>query len=80
MLTIAARARLGVGTIYRRFAGKDALLGALAQSSVEEMDQVAGDAVVDPDSSHGLRRFLDFVGAFNAEKRRCADRIGPATR
>ncbi len=72
METIAARAGLGVGTIYRRFAGKDALLDAIAQTFVQEMDQAAAVAVADPDPVRGLERFLDFVGAFNAEKRRYA--------
>ncbi|GAA0423552.1 TetR family transcriptional regulator [Leifsonia naganoensis] len=72
MEAIATRAGLGVGTIYRRFAGKDALLDAIAQTFVEEMDEAAEAAVADPDPAHGLERFLDFVGAFNAEKRRYA--------
>ncbi|WP_229669569.1 TetR/AcrR family transcriptional regulator [Microlunatus endophyticus] len=72
MEAIAARAGLGVGTIYRRFAGKDALLDAIAQTFVQEMDQAAETALADPDPAHGLERFLDFVGAFNAEKRRYA--------
>lgn len=72
METIAARAGLGVGTIYRRFAGKDALLDAIAQTFVQEMDQAAEAALADPDPAHGLERFLDFVGTFNAEKRRYA--------
>ncbi|GGL28134.1 helix-turn-helix transcriptional regulator [Phycicoccus endophyticus] len=72
MEAIATRAGLGVGTIYRRFAGKDALLDAIAQTFVDEMDRAAETAAADPDPAHGLERFLDFVGAFNAEKRRYA--------
>jgi len=72
MESIAARAGLGVGTIYRRFAGKDALLDAIAHTFIQEMDEAAEAAVADPDPGHGLEQFLDFVGAFNAEKRRYA--------
>ncbi|MFI6349459.1 TetR/AcrR family transcriptional regulator [Streptomyces sp. NPDC050560] len=72
MEAIAARAGLGVGTIYRRFAGKDALLDAIARLFVEEMDRAAATALEDPDPAAGLERFLDFVGTFNAEKRRYA--------
>jgi AcrR family transcriptional regulator len=72
MEAIASRAGLGVGTIYRRFAGKDALLDAIAQLIAEEMDQAAADALADPDPAAGLERFLEFVGAFNAEERRYA--------
>ncbi|OIJ63855.1 TetR/AcrR family transcriptional regulator [Streptomyces mangrovisoli] len=72
MEAIASRAGLGVGTIYRRFAGKDALLDAIAQLFVEELDQAAAAALTDPDPAAGLEGFLDFVGVFNAEKRRYA--------
>ncbi|MYW09273.1 TetR family transcriptional regulator [Streptomyces sp. SID2563] len=72
MEAIASRAGLGVGTIYRRFAGKDALLDAIAQLFVEELDQAAAVALTDPDPAAGLEGFLDFVGVFNAEKRRYA--------
>jgi AcrR family transcriptional regulator len=72
METIASRAGVGVGTIYRRFAGKEALLDAIAQIFVEEMDQAAADALADPSPALGLEWFLEFVGAFNAEKRRYA--------
>lgn len=72
METIASRAGLGVGTIYRRFTSKETLLDAIAQTFVQEMDRAAEAAVADPDPAHGLERFLDFVGAFNAEKRRYA--------
>ncbi|MGH3630966.1 MAG: TetR/AcrR family transcriptional regulator [Sciscionella sp.] len=72
MESIAVRAGLGVGTIYRRFTSKDALLDAIARLFVEEMDQAAAAALADPEPGAGLERFLDFVGAFNAEKRRYA--------
>lgn len=72
MESIAARAGLGVGTIYRRFAGKEALLDAIARVFVEEIDEAAAAALADPDPGAGLERFLEFVGVFNAEKRRYA--------
>lgn len=72
MEAIASRAGLGVGTIYRRFASKDALLDAIARLFVEEMDQAIAAALDDPDPAAGLERFLDFVGRFHAEKRRYA--------
>ncbi|MET3420890.1 AcrR family transcriptional regulator [Actinoplanes tereljensis] len=72
MESIASRAGLGVGTIYRRFASKDALLDAIAQLFAEEMDHAATAALEDPDPGTGLEGFLEFVGVFNAEKRRYA--------
>ncbi|MCV7412893.1 transcriptional regulator [Mycobacterium florentinum] len=82
MESIAARAGLGVGTIYRRFVGKDALLDAIAQLFVDELDDAATAALKDPDPGAGLQRFLEFVVAFNAEKLRyaaaLADRVTSA--
>ncbi|WP_241562161.1 TetR/AcrR family transcriptional regulator [Streptomyces hoynatensis] len=75
MESIATRAGLGVGTIYRRFPGKDALLDAVARLLTEEIDQAAAAALEDPDPGAGLERFLEFVGAFNAEKRRYASAL-----
>ncbi|WP_268817754.1 TetR/AcrR family transcriptional regulator [Streptomyces sp. 3213.3] len=72
MESVAARAGLGVGTIYRRFPGKDALLDAIARLLTEEIDQAATAALEDPAPGAGLERFLEFVGAFHAEKRRYA--------
>jgi AcrR family transcriptional regulator len=72
METIASRAGLGVGTIYRRFAGKDALLDAIAETFAQEMDEAAEAALADPDAARGLESFLDFVGNFTTENRRYA--------
>lgn len=72
MEAIAAQAGLGVGTIYRRFAGKEALLAAIAHLFAEEMDEAAAAALDEPDPGVGLERFLEFIGTFNAEKRRYA--------
>jgi len=72
MESIASRAGLGVGTIYRRFAGKEDLLDAIARLVVEEVDEAAADALADPDPARGLERFIDFVGVFHTEKRRYA--------
>ncbi|MEK8169633.1 helix-turn-helix domain-containing protein [Streptomyces sp. M19] len=47
MESIATRAGLGVGTIYRRFPGKDALLDAIARLLTEEIDQAAAAALED---------------------------------
>jgi AcrR family transcriptional regulator len=72
METIATRAGLGVGTIYRRFAGKEELLDAIARMIGEEMEEAAAAAAAAPDPSAGLEQFLEFVGTFNAERRRYA--------
>jgi AcrR family transcriptional regulator len=72
METIATRAGVGVGTIYRRFAGKEALLDAIAQLFAEEIDAAVDAALQASEPGAGLEHFLEFVGRFNAEKRRYA--------
>jgi AcrR family transcriptional regulator len=69
---VAARAGLGVGSIYRRFRGKDALLAAIAQQLVQDLDAAAARALAEDDPGRGLEGFLEYVGGFNAEKRRYA--------
>ena len=77
---VAARAGVGVGTIYRRFASKDALLDAIAEQLAHEMDEAASAALADEDAARGFESFLEFVGQFNTQKRRYAaaliDRVG----
>jgi AcrR family transcriptional regulator len=72
MEAIASRAGLGVGTIYRRFAGKDELLDAIAQLFADEIDAALDDALRHPDPGVGMKQFLEFIVTFNTEKRRYA--------
>ncbi|HEY0260101.1 MAG TPA: helix-turn-helix domain-containing protein [Lacisediminihabitans sp.] len=80
MEDIAARAGVGVGTIYRRFPSKDALLDELAARIAEEMERAIAEAIDDDDPGRGLRTFLEFVGDFDVAKRRFSpvliDRVG----
>src|SRR3712207_4506319 len=55
---IARKAKVGVGTVYRHFPTKEALIGALM---VERFDQIAGfveEALDDPDPFNGFVRSL----------------------
>lgn len=65
MEEIAARAGVGVGTVYRRFANKDALIDELVRLSLGEALAVAKRALACPDGD-GLEQFLRGLGALFA--------------
>jgi AcrR family transcriptional regulator len=71
---IAARAKVGVGTVYRHFPTKDALIRALI---AERMETIAGyviEALDDPDPWHGLVQSL-WRGAELASKDRALSAV-----
>ena len=56
---VAERAGVGVGTVYRRFPDREALIDALFQVRVEEFIGIAREAAADPDAWAGLTRFIE---------------------
>ncbi len=60
MEEIAARAGVGVGTVYRRFASKDALIDELLRLALDELVTAAGHALARTDG----RGLEDLVRAF----------------
>ena len=69
---IAARAGVGVGTVYRRFAGKDALIDELLRLALEELITAAEHALSRTDG-HGLEEILRAFGQSFADHARYAD-------
>src|SRR5579862_7500366 len=65
MEEIAARAGVGVGTVYRRFASKDALIDELVRLSLREALDAATGALARP-GGDGLEQFLRGLGALFA--------------
>jgi AcrR family transcriptional regulator len=63
---IAGRAGVGIGTVYRRFASKDALMDELLRLAVDELITAADDALARPDG-HGLEDLLRTFGQSFAE-------------
>jgi AcrR family transcriptional regulator len=56
---IAARAGVGVGTAYRRFPNKEALLAALFQDRIAELVEVAERALAEEDPWQGIVIYLE---------------------
>lgn len=59
MATIAADAGVGVGTVYRHFPSREALLEALTRRSFQLVLEAARQATADQQGIEAIRRFLD---------------------
>jgi AcrR family transcriptional regulator len=66
---VAEAAGLGVGTVYRRFPDKEALVEALFESELERLAQIAERAAETPDAWTALTDFLRTIGAEQAANR-----------
>jgi AcrR family transcriptional regulator len=55
---IARRAGVGKATFFRRYPTKDALIAAMLDSFLGELERMAAEAATDPDPTAGLRSFL----------------------
>jgi len=69
---IAARAGVGVGTVYRRFTSKDALIDELLRLVLEELNTAAERALARTDG-HGLEDLLRTFGQSFADHARYAN-------
>jgi len=77
MELIAARAGVGVGTLYRRFPSKEALMDEVAGQLLGELADEARAALALPDGT-GLDAFVLGLGGWLAEHRGYADTVlGP---
>jgi AcrR family transcriptional regulator len=72
MEEIAARAGVGVGTVYRHFASKDALIDELLALALEEILSSADRALARTDG-YGLEDFLRALGQSFADHARYAN-------
>lgn len=64
---IARRARVGVGTLYRRFPTKQALLDALADGLIDHIAELADTALAEPEGTgfeHYVTSFAQLVARY----------------
>jgi AcrR family transcriptional regulator len=66
---IADAAGVGVGTVYRRFPDKDALIDALFEDRIAEVERAARDALAIEDPGEAFRTFMRSVCRLQAEDR-----------
>jgi AcrR family transcriptional regulator len=66
---IAARAELGVGTVYRRFRSRDELVDALFEERLEDLLALADEALTAADPWTGLVGFITRMAELNAADR-----------
>jgi AcrR family transcriptional regulator len=66
---VARQAGVGVGTVYRRFPDKEALVEALFEERIAELVGLAEEALAAPDSWDGLVQFLRRAGTSLASDR-----------
>jgi AcrR family transcriptional regulator len=71
---IARVAGVGVGTLYRRFPTKEALIAELVRDMLETMAALAADATEAP-GGRGLEQFLEASSAYQASHRGCLPRL-----
>ena len=72
MEEIATRAGVGVGTVYRKFASKDALIDELLRLAMAEVTTAAEQALARTDG-HGLEELLRALGQSFADHARYAN-------
>jgi AcrR family transcriptional regulator len=75
---VAAEAGVGVGTLYRHFGAKDALLDALVGAFVDDVEQVVGSALDVPDGK-GLETYLLGLGEVLLTHRACLPHLADST-
>ena len=79
---VAREAGLGVGTVYRRFPNREALIDALFVDGIDEVTRIVDRCLAEPRAWDGLRRFMASMLELQARDKGLRDimvtRHGPA--
>jgi AcrR family transcriptional regulator len=73
---IASRAGVGIGTLYRRFPTKDALVDAIFEEHLDHIAAAAEHALDASDAWEGLVEYLTYVVGLQAADRGLSDIVG----
>ncbi len=76
--TVAARAGVGIGTLYRHFPNRDALLVAAYQHEVDALCAAAADLLETLPPDQALRAWVDRFADYIATKRAMGDALRSA--
>jgi AcrR family transcriptional regulator len=76
MPDVAKAAKVGVGTVYRHFPTKDALIAALVAERFERLAQKARDGLEAGDAWKGLCEFIRFSAQIQADDRGLCEVMG----
>jgi AcrR family transcriptional regulator len=76
---IAARAEVGVGTLYRRFGSKDSLIRDILSDGIDEVQVVAQAALDDPDAWNGFSTFFAFFSKTQVDNQGIAEYLALST-
>ena len=76
--TIAARAGVGIGTLYRHFPSRDALVVAAYQHEVDALCAAAGELLARLPADEALRAWTDRFADYVATKRRMGNALRAA--
>ena len=79
MEAIAAEAGLGVGTLYRHFPTKEALIAVLVDERLSQLRATAEAATIADDPWDGVARLVWELATFEAEDRGIADILAGST-
>jgi AcrR family transcriptional regulator len=76
--TVAARAGVGIGTLYRHFPSRDALVVAAYQHEVDSLCAAAADLLESQPADEALRAWADRFADYIATKRSMGDALRTA--